>query len=656
MIFQTRRLLAAALVFAAPSLFAAFPSARTGPRMVYDEAEKVTVLFGGVTTTDLGTSRAYALDETWLWTGERWIQQHPAQKPPGRDSHAMVYDAARQRVILFGGRGQNDELNDTWAYAGGVWTRIETPSAPPARILAGMTYDSTRDRVVLYGGTTISDDGTVVTSLKDMWEFDGAEWSKVLDEGPAVSKPLMFYDESREQMVMLGVADDFSTRMYVYDVAANSWNQITPTGLPPCVNEASAIYRKNSGTAFLLGGVCAVEGNQSGTTEQAFWWDGSEWRAVLTETAILRVTNAAVTHDTERDEVVIYGGTTAFGAPRQSTYTFQESDWEFFSDASSPGPRSLFGLATDPVNKITWVLGGLTDLDFFADFWKFENHTWQKIVIPEDATEKGPECATPLAAYDTDRQRLVVVCTDSTTFEWDGTVWREITTEKKPPARRFGNLAYDPSMRKTVLFGGFDEEGEYTGRTWLYDGTNWSELKKKKPHSRALASMWYDPTLRKTVLFGGVGRRDRDAKIERYTDMWTLDANGWSEIKPATLPTTRYGAQVAVDPRTGRAILFGGIRLDIETTEEREIQRQVYADDTWEWDGTTWRQLAPSSNATPRENGALFYDPSTEKMTLFAGWAGYYHSDLWTFEENAWKPVVVVEEPTPPNGRRRIAH
>jgi hypothetical protein len=41
-----------------------------------------------------------------------------------------------------------------------------------------------------------------------------------------------------------------------------------------------------------------------------------------------------------------------------------------------------------------------------------------------------------------------------------------------------------------------------------------------------------------------------------------------------------------------------------------------------------------------RGNGALFFDPSTDQLTLFAGWSGYYHSDLRTFEENAWRAVV----------------
>ena len=74
--------------------------------------------------------------------------------------------------------------------------------------------------------------------------------------------------------------------------------------------------------------------------------------------------------------------------------------------------------------------------------------------------------------------------------------------------------------------------------------------------------MWFDPVLHKTVLFGGIGRPRPSDRLQRYNDMWSLDSTGWTQVKPTTLPNTRYGAQVAVDPRTGHAILFGGLRED----------------------------------------------------------------------------------------------
>ena len=633
MIVETlkRTLIAGAVALLAPTLFAAYPSARTGLRLAYDEANKAAVLFGGSTLVDSGTAKQYELDETWLWDGEKWIQQYPAHRPAGRDSHAMVYDRALQQILLFGGRDTTQEFNDTWIYKNGDWEQLAPADSPSKRVMPGMAFDLFTNRVTLYGGTSVSADGLTVTKHRDMWEFDGSNWIRLLEEGPDVNKPLLVYDEARGTLLMMAFDDTFKTHMYAWNRDAKTWDEITPETLPQCVNESSLIYSQKDEKPFLLGGVCAVEGNQSSTTEEIWLWDGTTWAKQDVTSQLFRVNNAGLTYDKERNEVLMFGGTTAFSTPRSTTYRLIENDWSAFTDVKAPGPRSLFGIATDPNTDTTYVIGGLTDLDFFTDFWKYKDGAWEKLTV-----ENGPQCAVPVAAFDPDRNRLLVLCPDSTTFEWDGTAWADKSPSKRPPGRRFSSMVYDQNMRKTVLFGGLDDEGEYTGRTWLWDGTTWTELKKKKPHSRDLTSMWYDPVLRKTVIFGGLGRRNRDAQIERYTDMWSLDADGWKEIKPAAMPTTRYGAQAAVDPRTNRVILFGGLRLD---EAENDLKKQVYADDTWEWDGTTWRRVQTAATATARENGAMFFDPSTDRLLLFGGWSGYFHSDLWEFEDNAWQPA-----------------
>src|SRR5207249_2125423 len=111
----------------------------------------------------------------------------------------------------------------------------------------------------------------------------------------------------------------------------------------------------------------------------------------------------------------------------------------------------------------------------------------------------------------------------------------------------------------------------------------------------------------------------------RFNDMWSFDGTGWTQIKNvATVPTPRYGAQTAVDPRTGKVLLFGGLVLEVLGA----TQSQVYGGDLWSWDGTTWTKLAQNGNPPPRENGGLTYDPASNQMLLFAGYSGFYFSDL----------------------------
>lgn len=62
------------------------------------------------------------LSDTWEWDGTNWEQKAPAAAPSARQRHALAYDSARQRVVLFGGmerksNGTYVDLNDTWEWA-----------------------------------------------------------------------------------------------------------------------------------------------------------------------------------------------------------------------------------------------------------------------------------------------------------------------------------------------------------------------------------------------------------------------------------------------------------------------------------------------------------------------------------------------------------
>ena len=96
--------------------------------MVYDAATQTVVLFGG-------GDAAGPLGDTWTWNGvaKTWTQQNPTASPSAR-SAPIAYDAATQTVLLFGGNGSStaDEFNDTWTWNGSAWTQQFPAAAPPA--------------------------------------------------------------------------------------------------------------------------------------------------------------------------------------------------------------------------------------------------------------------------------------------------------------------------------------------------------------------------------------------------------------------------------------------------------------------------------------------------------------------------------------------
>ncbi len=643
-----RFLVVISLLFCASTAIAAHPSARYETRMAYDAAARRGILFGGVTANDTGTKQAYYLGDTWEWTGTKWVQVFPIHSPAGRSGPVMVYDSIRQHIVLFGGHGTTADLHDTWYFNGNDWVQINTPNAPPARFLSSGAYDSARDKIVIFGGTQTTTTNNVVTNttIYDTWEFDGTTWRQIGGEGPHVAKPVLVYDEARNQVLMVGIDDKANTLMYAYDAAAGTWKQLKPATLPACANEGLLLYDTTNSKPFFTSGICSLTAVDNETLE----WDGTNWTKLVVKANAARVFGAAAIFDIARDTAVEFGGIPPGPSPWSITYIFTfDAGWVAINDTASPGARSLFSLTADPARNTLWLFGGMDETSTFDDLWQFQNGIWSLITVTDSAPTS---CLTPTAAFDTDRSKLVVVCASSAVFEWDGAKWAKFAGLKtEPGARRFSSMTYDQTLKKTVLFGGF-EGTNYIDETWTWDGTQWSRVKNNPAPSRDLASMWWDPTLKKTVLYGGLGRLTSDDRLTRYDDMWTFDGSGWTQLKPASgTPGMRYGAQSAIDPRTNHLILFGGLRADNGTPVPPATtppQIQVYAGDTWEWDGTAWTKKTTVGAPPARENGGMAFDPTLNVMVMYGGYAGHYLSDMWTLTGNTWSV-----RPETAGGRRR---
>jgi len=145
------------------------PLARYGAAMTYDAARGEVVLFGGFTYERWGYR-----GDTWTWDGSTWTKRHPSASPPARDSARMIYDGARDEVVLFGGNGADGTLGDTWTWDGTTWTEEHAATSLRARSGFGMAYDAARAEGILFGGgTSIRGLGF---DLGDTWTWDGTDW------------------------------------------------------------------------------------------------------------------------------------------------------------------------------------------------------------------------------------------------------------------------------------------------------------------------------------------------------------------------------------------------------------------------------------------------------------------------------------------------
>jgi hypothetical protein len=226
------------------------PGRRTGAAIAYDAQRGRAVLFGG---TGDGNE---LLGDTWEWDGatDTWTEiTPPGLRPRGRRGHALAYDAARKKVVLYGGIAgtqTQDYMTDTWTWDGASWERVATAAAPHPEPRTGhyMAFDEARGRVVLYGQHgpwIVGRIGTQNTSRGNTWEWDGERWEKKSDQGAfssgeTSSRP-MAYDTRRGRVVRVDLTGQQYGKSFValeWDGA--TWSNISGSAPGPKVDVASA--------------------------------------------------------------------------------------------------------------------------------------------------------------------------------------------------------------------------------------------------------------------------------------------------------------------------------------------------------------------------------------------------------------------------------
>jgi len=300
--------------------------------------------------------------------------------------------------------------------------------------------------------------------------------------------------------------------------------------------------------------------------------------------------------------------------------------WLLVSNNPDQARRGM-AAAYDMQRQVTVMFGGFDNQDIVDNkTWEFDGNVWKQITTLHSPTARFWHGM----AYDA--QRKVVVLFGGTnngqypddTWEYDGTDWIQVTTAYTPGGRVGFGMVYDSCREKVVVYGG----GEYPKGTWEYDGVDWTEYTPEtNPGSRYMVSMTFDEARCRTVVFGGdIGGGTGD------NETWEYDGVNWVKITTAASPLARWGGSLAYDPKRGKTVLFGGYGP--------QWPGGIVLGDTWEYNGINWVETSPTHSPSPREQNILVYQGNLERILLFGGF-GSGETWLYGIVHSVFIPLIM---------------
>lgn len=302
--------------------------------------------------------------------------------------------------------------------------------------------------------------------------------------------------------------------------------------------------------------------------------------------------------------------------------------WTEQTPGTNPGPRLDHSLAYDPDRDVVVLWGGTDGVSTaYNQTWEWDGSIWAQI-----STVTSPSTARSTIGklvYDADVGGIIMVVTfDSPAFQetwlYDPVTptWTLLTTTGSPPAVFAPFVAYYPTINRTVLYGG--QAGGCSAATYLFEGATltWSLFSTANtPSASAQSPLVYDPVRDVILKIDG-----RCTALNYHDEVWQFDGVDWADVTPGIpRPGARDANAVAYLACLASVALFGGEGPLIGTDDE-----------TWTLNGVTDYTLeAPATSPTARcslaGNNFMSINVGATTDILYGGQdaVGAPNSDTW---------------------------
>jgi N-acetylneuraminic acid mutarotase len=552
--------------------------------VAFDAASQRVYLFGGAVPGTL--DRTLRRDVVALELTSCAAEIIPTNAGPvARENATATWDSERNRLVVFGGSDTAGERSDTWEFdpVAHSWT-ARGGAMPPARDGATSVYDPVRRRVLLHGGSAANG------LLYDTWELDSANgsWQELVTTGPSDGEEAaLIFDTVRNGAALV------STRGAVWHLSGDTWLADLNPVSPSARSGFSGGYGSVSGVGVFFGGTSG-DGQRDFLGDLWIWRDG--WRGVYP------------------------------GVSGNSLFSYGQASPSSASGSGVPSSRTGHVLAT-----------GLVDN--------------RSLYQPKDVMVLfGGEGAS---------NQYLGLYGDTWTFDATKMEWTPRPSTLSPRGRTAHAMAVFPN-RGYVMFGGLGRDQFDTrfsqkilkdtsfSDTWVWElsTSQWRKIGSEGPSARYGHAMATNETTNELILFGGRDASGVSAETWRLNLATTGSTAVWQKLSPPSSPLARFGHSMTWDPVRQRIVLSGGEGASASQSFE----------DTWEWDspGQRWvlRNVAPLEG---RAGHVSFFDRKRGMLLAFGGFshreAGRFaltHGDTLAF----YRPTETDPSVGFPNGAR----
>jgi hypothetical protein len=384
------------------------PDPRTSHSMAFDESAGHTVVIGGTIGTGScdGVTGEPQCRIPWTFDGTSW-NAGSLELPTRRHSAGLVYAPMRGHIVMFGGWTGNGlttcggetatpmTCNDLWERRGTTWEQLQAPSGttPSRRGYVATAADPATGLPVIMGGAL----STVSIGGAEAWTLEPQAWG-TLPSGPASrAQHAAALDSDNGLLVLFGG--------YLYQLGfpsptvawygdtwtwdGTSWAQTSTTG-PVARRGHQLVFVPDVGVLLYGGEAEADCGEGGGRMCSALWaWTPSlSWQPVDVSMPPARAFHTMV-YDPDRDEVLIYGGSSAGGTttPLFDTWILDPHTPSASLVSASGGPPGAYAgsAAFDAELGAVIYFGGTgaSYADAYDETWAWDGAGWAALTVDE---------------------------------------------------------------------------------------------------------------------------------------------------------------------------------------------------------------------------------------------------------------------------------